>query len=124
MAAFALALPALALLLLAAHFVHAGLWPAALICLTLLALLSVRRRWAARTLQFVLAIGAGEWILTAMVLARMRQAHGQPFTRLLVILGAVTVFTVLAALVFELPALRGRFPRAASPPRDPSGDAG
>jgi hypothetical protein len=104
-----LALPALALSLLAAHFVHAGLLPVAILCLAAGALLWVRRRWAARVLQVVLALGAIEWVLTAATLAHMRSAHQQPFARLLVILGSVAVVTILAALVFQLPALARRF---------------
>jgi hypothetical protein len=108
---FLLALPALALVLLAAHFVHAGLWLVAAACLALLALLGVRRRWSMRLLQAALAYGAIEWILTAVMLARMRSAHDEPYLRMLLILGSVAVVTVLAALAFEHPALRERFRR-------------
>jgi len=106
-----LVLPALALLLLAAHFVHAGLLPVAILCVAAGALLWVRRPWAARALQVVLALGAIEWVLTAATLAQMRSAHQQPFARLLVILGTVAVLTILAALVFQHPALAQRFGR-------------
>jgi hypothetical protein len=102
-------LPVLALVLLAAHFLHAGLWPVAAVCLTCIGLVGVRRPWAARVLQFVLVIGAIEWILTAVALAHLRAAHGQPYVRMLVILGVVTAFTLLAALVFQLAPLRRRF---------------
>jgi hypothetical protein len=103
-----LAVPAIALLLLAAHFAHAGLWTVAAACVAATALLAVQRAWAARTLQFLLAIGALEWILTAASLARMRVTHGQPYLRMLVILGTVFVLTVLAALIFQHPALKRR----------------
>ena len=104
-----LALPVLALLLLAAHFVHAGLWPVAVACAALVALLWVPRPWAARVLQAVLAVGAVEWILTAVMLAQMRMAHQQPYIRMLVILGGVAVFTVLAALAFQHAVLARHF---------------
>jgi len=104
-----LSLPAIALLLLAAHFVHAGLWPIAAACIAATALLAVPRAWAARTLQCVLAMGAIEWVLTAAMIAQLRAAHGQPYLRMLVILGAVCVLTVVAALVFQHSALRRRF---------------
>ena len=106
-----LVLPALALLLLAAHFVHGGLWPAAALCVALLALLAVRRAWSARVLQVALAVGVLEWLWTAVALAQLRMAHGRPYLRLLLILGAVTAVTALAALVFQRPALRRRFAR-------------
>jgi hypothetical protein len=51
-----LALPALALLLLAAHLFHAGALPLAALAILLVGLLAVPRPWAARTLQVVLAV--------------------------------------------------------------------
>ena len=91
--AMLLLVPALALLLLAAHFFHAGLDPVAAVAILLVALLFAPRAWAARTVQVVLALGAVEWVVTAYTLAGMRARHDQPYVRLLVILGAVAVFT-------------------------------
>jgi hypothetical protein len=104
-----IALPIIALLLLAAHFVHAGLWPIAAACMAAMGLLWVPRPWAARTLQALLALGTLEWILTAAMRAQLRIAHEQPYLRLLVILGTVAAFTVLAALAFRHPGLARRF---------------
>ena len=104
-----LVLPALALLLLAAHFFHARAGFVAALCILLVALLFVPRAWAARIVQVVLAAGAVEWVLTAYTLAHSRMQHGEPYLRLLVILGAVAVFTAAAAALFQHPALRARF---------------
>jgi hypothetical protein len=104
-----LALPALALLLLAAHLLHAGLASLSVASLFLIGLLFVRRPWAARVLQAVLVVAAIEWVLTTIGLAQMRSSHGQPYLRLALILGAVTVFSLLAAAVFQVPLLRHRF---------------
>lgn len=104
-----LALPALALVLLAAHLLHAGWWPLATLALLLIALLFVRRRWAARALQVVLVVASIEWLLTAWGLAQMRMAHGQPYLRLLLILGVVALLTALAAWVIQRPRLRAHF---------------
>jgi hypothetical protein len=101
-----LSVATIALLLLAAHFVHAGILPLAVLCILLVALLAVPRRWAARTLQVVLGIATIEWALTATLLAQQRAVHGEPFLRLLLILGSVTVFTAVSALLFEHPRLR------------------
>jgi hypothetical protein len=49
-----LAVPALALLLLAAHFFHARAGLVAAICILLITLLFVPRPWAGRILQVVL----------------------------------------------------------------------
>ncbi len=104
-----LALPGLALLLLAAHLLHSGLLPLAVLALLLAGLLAVRRPWAARVVQAVLLLAAVEWILTTVALAQMRLQHGQPYLRLTLILGAVTAFTLLAAWAFQRPALRAWF---------------
>lgn len=104
-----LVVPAFALLLLAAHFLHAGLEAVAAVGLLLVGLLFVPRPWAARTLQAVLAAGAIEWLLTAWSLAHQRAGHGQPFLRLVVILSSVALVTAVAAALFQHPALRARF---------------
>jgi hypothetical protein len=90
-------LPGTALLLLAAHFFRAGWVPVAGLCAALLTLLFVRTPWAARTLQFALAIGTLEWLRTAWVFAAARAAADQPYARLLVIIGTVAALTALAA---------------------------
>jgi hypothetical protein len=108
-AAALLAVPALALLLLAAHFFHAGAGLVAAICILLITLLFVPRAWAGRLLQVVLALGAIEWILTAYTLAQVRLRHGDPYLRLVIILGSVALLTAVAAALFQHPAMRARF---------------
>ena len=104
-----LAVPALALLLLAAHFFHAGAGFVAALCVLLIALLFVPRAWAGRSVQVVLAVGTVEWVLTAWTLAEARMARGEPWVRLVVILGSVALLTAIAAALFQHPALRARF---------------
>ena len=104
-----LMLPVLALLLLAAHLVHAGLRPLAVLAILLMGLLAVPQPWASRTLQVVLAVATIEWILTTVGLAQLRLRLGEPYVRLAVILGSVTLFTALAALAFQHPVLRAYF---------------
>jgi hypothetical protein len=96
-----LALPGLALLLLAAHLLHGGLLPLAVLAVLLVGLLWIRRPWAARVVQVVLLLATVEWILTTLSLAQVRLQHGQPYLRLTLILGAVTAFTLLAAWVIQ-----------------------
>ena len=104
-----LALPALGRVLLAAHLFHAGAVALAVFAALLLGLLAVRRPWAARTVQVVLAIAVIEWIQTAVVLAQLRLRHDQPYVRLVVILGSVALVTGLAAAAFQRPAMRAYF---------------
>lgn len=104
-----LLLPAFALLLLGAHFFRAALVPLTVACLGLVALLFVRARWAWVSLQVALTIGALEWLRTAWEFASMRAAMGQPYTRLLLILGSVAVVTALAAFVLRTKTARDHF---------------
>jgi hypothetical protein len=115
-----LALPVLALLLLAAHLVHSGVMPLAALAVLLVGLLAVPRPWAARTLQVVLAVAVIEWILTTVGLAQLRLRHDQPYVRLAAILGSVTLFTALAALAFQHPVLRGYFRLPPKPADEPT----
>jgi hypothetical protein len=96
-----LLLPAVALLLLAAHLFHNGAQVLALLPLAMIALLALRRAWAARLVQVTLLVATIEWGLTAAVLAQARMAQGAPYVRLVAILGAVALFTALAALAFQ-----------------------
>jgi hypothetical protein len=117
-----LVLPALALVLLGAHLMHAGLLPLAIVAVLLVGLLAVRRPWAARTVQLILAVAVIEWVLTAFTRAQLRLQHGDPYLRLVLILGVVALFTAVAAAVFQHPALRARFRlgRDAAAPTDVS----
>jgi hypothetical protein len=99
-------LTGLALLLLAAHFFRAGLIPLTALCVVLVALVFVRATWAVRTLQAALALGTLEWLRTAWVFAAARAAQGQPYGRLLAILGAVAAVTALAAWLLSGAAVR------------------
>ena len=90
-------LPALALLLLAAHFFRGGLFALAALSCGLITLLFVPRPWTALVLRTALALGSIEWLRTAWDIAGRRALAGQPYTRMLLIMGAVAAFTIVAA---------------------------
>ena len=101
-----------ALAVLAAHFARSGRFVFAAVALVLVALLFVRRGWAARTLQIALCLGAIEWLRTLVVLVAERQALGSPYLRLAAILSAVAIATLLCAVAFESRVVRARYGRA------------
>lgn len=103
--------PALALLLLAAHFYRAAAWPGVLATLALLPLLALRRAWVPPLLQLALVAGAAEWVWTAVLLAQQRLALGQPWLRMACILGGVALLTLGAALVLRSAGLKARYTR-------------
>lgn len=122
MRAFAwLTLPATALLLLSAHLFHNGASVLAALPVVLVALLGLRRWWMGRLVQAVLLVATLEWGLTAAFLAQVRAGHGQPYARLVVILGSVALLTALAALSVQSNCLRAWF-RLDGPLTGPSRD--
>jgi len=99
----------LSFLLLAAHFYRsAHLVPAAL-CIGILLLLFFAKPWIPRLFQFLLVLGALEWLRALYFFAAMRIAWDQPWTRLAIILGAVALFTALSGLVFRNKKLRSYY---------------
>lgn len=96
----------LSLLVLAAHFLRGGCLPFTLALLALLALLPLRRAWVPRFFQVVLTLGALEWGRTLVTLAMARGEQGEPYLRMVLILGAVALVTQGSALLFETDRLR------------------
>ncbi len=91
----------LSLLLAGAHFLRFGNTVGVVGALLLIGLLFLRQAWVARLVQVALVLGALEWVWTLYSLVQMRAAHGQPFTRMAIILGVVAAVTLLSALVFQ-----------------------
>ncbi len=96
----------LSILVLGAHFLRGGSMIAVFVVLALIGLLFLRRPWVARLVQAVLVLGALEWLRTMYELAQIRAMHGQPYGRMLVILGIVAAVTLCSALLFQTPALK------------------
>ena len=126
MRTFLLLLPAgLSALVLAAHFLRRGNVVLVMACLVLFGLLFVRRRAAARVVQVALVAGAAEWLRTLAALLPARRAAGEPWVRLVVILGAVAAVALAGALLFETRRLRGYFtPPGGQPAQSPATGGG
>lgn len=93
-------------LLLAAHFFRSGDLAFVLLVLVAPLLVATREIGAVRIVQFLLVAGAAEWVRTAYSIAQHRAVMGAPVTRMLFILGAVALVTLLAALPLPLVARR------------------
>jgi hypothetical protein len=96
-------------LLLAAHFFRFGHLFLVLLSLIFPALLWIRKRWAVRVVQGILVIGSIEWLRTLLVFVNIRIAVGEPWVRLVLILGTVAALTLASTFVFRLPALKKRY---------------
>jgi polyferredoxin len=91
-----LTLATLSLLLLSAHFLRYGEWGLCFAIVTLVALTFYRLAWVRWIVIAVLAFGVMVWADTGMTLINMRMAFGQPWGRLSLIIGSVTVLTAVA----------------------------
>ncbi len=96
----------LSFVILGAHFMRYGNSIGVIGALVLIALLIVHRPWVARLMQVVLILGALEWVRTLYELVQVRVAYGQPFGRMIVILGIVAAVTFCSALLFQSSALK------------------
>ena len=110
-----LAPPVIGFLLLAAHFFRAENYLLMILSLFLTGLIFVRRPWAARTVQIALLLGSAEWLRSTIILAMARSEMGQPFLRLAIILGGVSLFTALSVLMFQTNRIRAYFGFGAVP---------
>ena len=98
-------------LLAAAHFSRSGslLLTAASIALPFLMI--VRHRFVPRLLTLFLLLAGLEWLRTLYILTGLYQEAGLSVTRLTVILGAVSLVTLLSPLVFRTEIMRLRYGR-------------
>jgi hypothetical protein len=96
-------------LLLAAHFLRAGLIPLVAIALLLPFLLFVRQIWVARFIQTALVLGALEWLRTLLGFIDIRQEAGESWTRLTMIIVTVAAFTGLSTLIFRCKSIKVRY---------------
>ena len=101
--------PALALLVLGAHFLRAGHLALVAAAAAVVAIQFVRRPWAARIVQGALVLGTLEWLRTVALLAEERRAAGAPYLRMTLILAGVALATALSLLAFRSRAVREHF---------------
>jgi hypothetical protein len=104
-------LPAvLATLILGAHFFRAGDLVFVAACLALVPVLFVPRPAVRAFCRICLAAGAVVWLFAAWRIARFRIAAGEPYLRMLAILGGVAAFTAFAAWALPRGRAKGAVP--------------
>ena len=96
-------------LLLGAHFLRLGQPLLVVLSLLLPLILLFRQFWAVRLMQFYLILGTVEWVRTLFFLVTERRAEGQPWSRLVIIIGLVALFTGSSTLVFRFSSLKMRY---------------
>lgn len=107
---FILLLPAiLSLLVMGAHCMRLGYPVLMLIPFSMLVLLAWPRKWVARAVQVTLILSALEWLRAMFSYISVRMQLGQPWLRLVFILGGVALFTLLSSLAFRSRRLKQRY---------------
>ncbi len=96
-------------LILSAHFSRGELIVLSIICLLIPLLLFIKQVWIVRLIQILLIFGSIEWIRTLFIYVNDRQAVGEPYIRLVIILGIVALLTGLSALIFRNRKLREHY---------------
>lgn len=110
MTTFFVFLPAaLSALVLAAHFMRRGSPLLMLASLALLVVLGLRTPWARRLAQGALLLGGLEWMRSLFVIAEARNARGEPWERMAIILASVAVLAWVSASLLETRIARRRF---------------
>jgi hypothetical protein len=99
----------LSLLILSAHFYRAEIYLFSLTCIVFTFLLFIKRSWIARLIQLMLVLGSLEWIRTLYFFAEERKVMGEPWTRLVIILGGIALFTALSALIFQIRSMKEHY---------------
>ena len=87
----------LSTILLAAHFLRTGATGLVVLCLAVPALLLLRRAWAVTVVRVFLVLATLEWVRTLAGNVAERQATGEPWQRMALILAAVAAFTAMSA---------------------------
>ena len=103
-------IPIVSCTLLAAHFYRYGMVGLAITILLLPAVLLIRKRWPVQVVGLLLLAGSLKWTWTAWRIAQVRLAHGLPWMRMSLILGAVVLFTLAGAWVLLRQKSRERRP--------------
>lgn len=100
---------AIAFLLLAAHFIREAAYLLMGLCLAAPFLLVIKKRWALISVQLLAFAGAVIWVGISIGLVHQRMMSGNPWNRLVIILGAVTLFTVVAGALLSSDVARDRY---------------
>ena len=99
----------LSFLILGAHFSRDNMSSLMMISLAFPFLLLIKKPWVPKVFQIALILGTLEWLRSLYFYIQAYEQSGQSWTKLLVIIGSVTLFTALSALVFNNKAIRKRY---------------
>ena len=99
----------LSFIILSAHFFRAEIYWLSILVILCIVLLFLKKSWVPIIMQLILFLGTLEWLRTIYILINERLELGLPWLRLTIILGAVTILTLVSSLTFRAEALKARY---------------
>ena len=96
-------------LLLSAHFFREGETILTAVYLFLPLLFFIKKRWSLIFLQLFSYGGFIIWLQTIFVLTSARIQLGEPWLRMVIILGVVAIFTLLAGLLLNSNKIKSKY---------------
>jgi hypothetical protein len=96
-------------LLLSAHFLRSGNLGFALISILMPLFLLIRRSWVLVAMQLWSYLAAGIWAYTIIELVQQRMILGRSWGTAVIILGSVSIFTILAGMSLNSRVVRQKF---------------
>ncbi|MCX7169939.1 MAG: hypothetical protein NTY41_06480 [Proteobacteria bacterium] len=97
--------------LIAAHFLRAGSWIPAVLCLMAPLLFLLSHRWSLLLLQWLAYAAAVSWLWTAWELVVLRSATGRPWLLAIAILVTVAAFSALVGALLHSGTMQERYRR-------------
>ncbi len=99
----------ISLFTLAAHFLRNGEYGLLIVALCFFALMFVKRQWVLHILSLFLLYGSVNWLLTAYEIHSVRVMLGENSSRMFIILGAVSGFSLFSAALLQLKKFKSRY---------------
>ena len=99
----------LSCLILAAHFYRSGTIVLSILCVLVAFLPFYKATLIPRLMQLFLILGTLEWIRIIIIRISERMDLGEPWLRLLIILGFVALITLLSVFIFENNIIKQRY---------------
>lgn len=105
-----LILPIVSSVLLAAHFSRIQLDWLAVIAILFPLILLIKRKWILRIYQIYLVGGAIIWTERLLHLRKIRIEEGNPWIRLVIILGAIALISLVSAFLLQNKKVQKTYP--------------
>lgn len=109
-----LAVPVLGLIMLAAHFLRFGDMGLTVVIIAMAGLCFTRLGWARIVCSAALFVSSFLWVQSGIDFVQIRMAVGQPWMRLVVIMGSVCAFSLFGAWVLSTEKAAARFSKDSS----------